>query len=75
MLPTTKCHWMKKVPYIGYKSVLIIIFFVFACVVGSLLDDAYAEVEVSYEPTETCIETHQTLNRNETQVICGRIVK
>ena len=74
---------MKKVPYLGYKSVLVIIFFVSSSVVINVVDDlnekflgnTYAEVEVSYEPTETCIETHQTLNRNETQVICGRIVK
>ena len=33
------------------------------------------EYEVKLDKLETCIETHQKLNRNETQIICGRIVK
>lgn len=53
--------------------------FYFGVVLGSIfiliIFSWMKECEIELDKQEACIETHQTLNRNETQVICGRIIK
>lgn len=71
MLPTTKCSLMKENKYQSW----ILWFFIGACVTSAILDsEPTIEVTVEQSAKEACIETHQTLNRNESQEICGQIV-
>lgn len=72
MQSTTKVSMMKKA-----SNVWPVVFFVIAVVIGAMLynQPEYENYASCTNQAKTaCVITHQTLNKNESQEVCGQIV-
>ncbi len=73
MSPTTKVVMMKNENHWPFYTAVVIGAIVMLITYSYLKADEIQKEQLE-KNKRACIETHQTLNRSETQVICGKVV-
>ncbi|MES1989253.1 MAG: hypothetical protein V4440_14710 [Pseudomonadota bacterium] len=74
MSPTTKVVMMKKQTNWPFYTAVVIGAIVMLIAYSYLKADEIQQEQLE-KNKQACIETHQTLNRSEIMIICGKVVK